>query len=174
MRIRYNATGVIDEVPNELGRSLINSGQATAVLDRSIKRTYSPTAVTWEIVTHPFVGVRFFAGEVGCTDGTRRKQYSCTYMGHPDNVNEKKVWEGGGRFVVFGREVPEEIVKQYREMWKANKNLRAPQQGLGPAFVVSQERLQMENADRENLINRIRAADEFARTVKNTDGWPTD
>jgi hypothetical protein len=51
------------------------------------------------------------------------------YFGHPDDTNKRIGARDGyqGRFYNgFGRQVPEEIVREYRQMWNANPNLRDP------------------------------------------------
>jgi hypothetical protein len=177
MRIKYLAgpkIGTMEHVVNEVGRALTATGLAEEVRAATLQervaeaeaaRRANPITVRWELVAHPFIGLRYSSGEAADTDGKKRTQYSPTYFGNPDNVNAKRVWPGGENYVVFGRRVPDEWVESYRDAWKKNKNQRAPQ-APDTLDLSEQQRLQNENAERENLLRRLRAADAFAATVK--------
>ncbi|MGA8167914.1 MAG: hypothetical protein WB813_11550 [Candidatus Acidiferrales bacterium] len=48
------------------------------------------------------------------------------YTGHPQLVNAVRSWDGGQRYVNFGRECPEAIVREYSRIWNEFPEYRSP------------------------------------------------
>lgn len=144
MLIRYLTNGVEQHVQNQLGRSLIAAGLAQEIppkgslLDQTRARLAAQMGSApalepkWAVVTEPYADLQDPNKHVLAIRMDLGKQTS-HFFGYPDQVNAKKEWDGGCRYLNgFGREVPEEIAKEYRRQWKANKHLRAPDDVLSP------------------------------------------
>lgn len=126
MKIRILASGEIRHIDNSTGSALVSAGLAESLSATDDKPGRLPRAgdavvpqPIWEVVViksaQPVLAIRM-------TIGTQ----DALYTGDPKKVNARVEWNGGGRFTNgFGREVPEEIAKQYAKQWKSNDHLRA-------------------------------------------------
>jgi hypothetical protein len=163
MKIRYLSNSKEDHVENQLGRSLINAGLAEACADPTAPGCGPKPDVTprWSVVV---------------TGGTQSPKYVCIqlqvagsiqqYIGHPKHVNARKEWQGGGRWLNFGREVPEAIVKEYKKLWNDHEELRAP---LGAGYDVRPE-TDEQRYQRRELEEKNRAAANLAMSDAEVEG----
>jgi hypothetical protein len=112
MKIRYNATGVEDHVSNELGRALINTGQAVQITD-----TTAPGAGPINATPKWFVEVK-----VAPRDRNRRHLViRLEVLGRVEFFSGKPEWLND-RW--FGRPVPIEIAREYARQYEAHEELR--------------------------------------------------
>jgi hypothetical protein len=134
MKIRYltgPGVGTVAHVENQTGTALINAGLAEVYFDRSAPVVHKSVEPKWAVEVignqYPCLAITLQVGPA---------QYS--YTGEPGKENERKEWNdgriddgrggvvrvGGGRYIVFGRAVPDEISAKYKKAWKQNKALR--------------------------------------------------
>ncbi|HKN76410.1 MAG TPA: hypothetical protein VJW94_14620 [Candidatus Acidoferrum sp.] len=111
--------GKEEHLPLEVARGFIASGQAEEIIPPVKKADWS-NHWSLEVVglQHPVL-----------TLCLRRHTQVQGYTGHPDAVNERVEWPGGGRWRNFGVEVPREWVKEYSMAWEKNRALRGPWTG---------------------------------------------
>jgi hypothetical protein len=139
MRIKYLNNSVEDHVDRNLGTSLIRAGLAVAVGPEESEATpfrlpkyqhpSAPAEPRWQIET---VGIS--KKELVIRMSILGQVYY--FSGNPASANKTVAWDGGSRFLNgFGRAIPKQILKAYREQWNANESLRGPE-GDGSAAAL--------------------------------------
>lgn len=130
MKIRYVSgpgAGTVAHVENQTGTALLNAGLAEAYFDRTAPVDHKPVEPKWAVEV---IGNQYPCLAITLQVGPAR--YS--YTGEPGKENERKEWReshpdvgrvGGGRYIVFGRAVPDDISAKYKKAWKQNKALRS-------------------------------------------------
>jgi hypothetical protein len=133
MKIRIIASGEIRHIDNSTGSALVSAGLAEALSNPDDKPgrlpkygDARPAEPLWE---------------VSVVKGSARNELAILmtilgqthqFQGDPDTANAKVTWDGGFRYVNgLGREIPEEILRQYRKAWKSNLDIR-PVAGFNP------------------------------------------
>jgi hypothetical protein len=130
MRIKSKLNGEISNVRGDIAREMVKLGVAEIIGESPAEvaaRLPKPgDAVTpeprWSVEV---VGLETKHLAIQMLIGVQNNQ--TLYIGHPDSVNARKEWPGGGRYLNgFGRAVPDEIAREYKRQWKASESLRAP------------------------------------------------
>jgi hypothetical protein len=118
MKVHFQ-NGREEYLPHDVARGFIAAGLATEVIP-------TPKPVD----NSPHFSVELIGLECPTLTIVMRRGTSITgFSGHPDSINDRQDWEGGGRFRQFGIAVPADVCEKYKHAWKANPALRGPHPG---------------------------------------------
>jgi len=135
MKIKSKLTGEVSNVRGDIAKEMVKLGVAEYVpLDPAVSLldvaranlqetmgTPAPVQPVWEVLVRdlPVSGKKELV--IQCAVGQQKTYYS----GKPENVNLRRQWEGGGRYLNgFGRAVPDEICEGYLKAYKKFPTLR--------------------------------------------------
>lgn len=138
MKIRYLSgpkQNQSEHVENSVGRFAVSAGLAEEIVTGEVTapgpggrdETYrlpkpgdvAPPVDRWA------VSVMQFGTKSHLVITLESGSFKAFYFGEPGHVNDKRVWQGGYRYLNgFGRACPEAIVAEYKKQFKRNPELR--------------------------------------------------
>ena len=171
MKVRNKITGIVSTERADIANALIRQGLCEKIeegirVDEQTGQEYrlprpgdvpAPAPEEWSVVltgglqTDRVLAIQLKVGRA-----------ITLYSGHPKFINAKREWQGGCRYIHFGRQVPEAFAREYARRWKANEELRGPyDRGEAPNW---DQQAATNRADKERLEAQARWAARIKRT----------
>lgn len=169
MKIKYlqgPKAGRAEHVSNQIGNALVSAGLAENVGDGTIEAAGEapyrlPKPYESKPVPEEWAVVLIGGIKDNKTLAIQLKMGAAVYhfTGAPQFTNAKRTWNGGERYIYFGRQVPEAIAREYTKQWKSNEALRGPYDPI-PGKPRQKTEAEMNNEfHRDELLATQRAAE---------------
>jgi hypothetical protein len=154
----------------EAGRIEIAAGRAKEVI---VPKPQLDTTPHWAVILHhnsSGIGGKTLAIQLRVGPAVH------LYIGDPKFTNARGQWKfkpsgarywqsGEGRYLAFGREVPEEIASEYKRQWKKHEKYRGPYDNVGGPIAKTSAEIKAERRA-EEILEQSREASRVAMTEK--------